>query len=146
MAADKLANVNKNLQAIIVYCVEKFPDKDNVKRIQKGYNPKTITEILPTSEFTAYSENKGKKLAFCLNTQKGGSKLIDMNTLMYVAIHELAHIASISIGHTPEFWQNFKFLLIQAEKINVYSPVDYKNTPGQYCGMTIRDNPYYDVK
>ena len=145
LAADKLANVNKSLQSIVTYCVENFPDDENVKRMEKGYNPKKIVEILPTSEFTAYSENKGEKLAFCLNTQKGGSKMIDMNTLTYVAIHELAHIASQSIGHTPEFWQNFKFLLTQAKKINVYNPTDYKNNNQEYCGMTIRDNPYYDV-
>ena len=145
LAADKLANVNKGLQAIVDHCTISFPDQENVQRIKKGYNPKKIMEILPTSEFTAYSENKGEKLAFCLNTQKGGSKMIDANTLMYVAIHELAHIATKEIGHTPTFWQNFKFLLIQAKAINVYNPVDYKNNPEEYCGMTIKDNPYYDV-
>ena len=46
-----------------------------------------ISETLPTSEFTAYSENKGEKLAFCITTTKKGSKLIDENTLTFVAIH-----------------------------------------------------------
>ena len=64
LAADRLANVNKGLQAIVAHCVENFPDEENVKRIKKGYNPQKIMEILPTSEFTAYSENKGEKLAF----------------------------------------------------------------------------------
>ena len=145
LAADRLANVNKSLQEIVAHCAENFPDDENVKRMKNGYNPKKIMEILPTSEFTAYSENKGEKLAFCLNTQKGGSKMIDMNTLTYVAIHELAHIATKEIGHTPNFWKNFKFLLTQAKKINVYNPIDYKNDPQEYCGMTINDNPYYDV-
>ena len=71
--------------------------------------------------------------------------MIDPNTLMYVAIHELAHIATKEIGHTPNFWRNFKFLLTQAKLINVYNPIDYKNEPQEYCGMTIKDNPYYDV-
>ena len=31
----------------------------------KKINPNKIVEILPNSEYTAYSENKGKKLAFC---------------------------------------------------------------------------------
>ena len=102
-------------------------------------------ETLPTSEYTAYSENKGEKLAFCLDTKKnGGGKLIDLNTLMYVAIHELAHIATESVGHTPEFWSNFKFLLNAAKDINVYEPIDYKNNPKEYCGMSITDNPYFD--
>ena len=114
-------------------------------RLKEGFNPKKIQETLPTSEFTAYSENKGEKLAFCLDKNKGGQGgLIDLNTLMFVAIHELAHVASVSIGHTEEFWTNFKFLLQAAEKINIYKPVDYKKNPKEYCGMSITDNPYYD--
>ena len=61
-------------------------------------------------------------------------------------MHELAHIATKSVGHTPEFWKNFKFLLIQAKKIDVYEPIDYKNNPQTYCDMKITDNPYFDVK
>ena len=106
---------------------EKYPDRENVNRLVKGYNPKTITETLPTSEYTAYSENKGEKIAFCLNTEKKqGSRLIDENTLMFVALHELSHVASKSIGHTDEFWNNFKFLIKEAEYINIYNPEDYK--------------------
>ena len=63
---------------------------------------------------------------------------------MFVALHELSHVASKSIGHTDEFWDNFKFILIEAEKIGVYKPIDYKNEKTEYCGMTINDNPYYD--
>ena len=145
-AADRLANVNKNLKSIIVYCEEKYPNDEITIRMKNGYNPRSIVETLPTSEYTAYSENKGEKLAFCLNTKKGDQgKLIDMNTLTYVAIHELAHIGTESIGHTPEFWKNFKFLLNVAKNINVYNPIDYKKNPKEYCGMDITDNPYYDA-
>ena len=106
---------------------------------------KKIYETLPTSEYTAYSENKGEKLAFCLNTEKNGDNLIDQNTLTFVAIHELSHIATKSVGHTDEFWQNFKFLLGESGKLNIINLVDYKKEPKRYCGMTISDNPYYDI-
>jgi hypothetical protein len=144
MAADRLANVNGNMKTLVNHCGNKYPERENMKRLASGYNPKQIYETLPTSVHTAYSENKGEKLAFCLDTEKNGGQLIDMNTLTFVAIHELAHIATQSIGHTDEFWSNFKFLLQEAAKINVYDPVDYKKEPRQYCGMTITDNPYYD--
>ena len=146
MAADHLANVTGNMKQLVDHCRETYPEKDNVKRLCAGFNPKKIYEILPTSEYTAYSENKGEKLAFCLETEKENGKgyLIDLNTLTYVAIHELSHIASKSVGHNDEFWDNFKFLLIEAEKINIYTPVDYKKKPVKYCGSTIHDNPYYD--
>ena len=146
MAADHLANVTNNMKKLVNYCNEKFPDQDNVKRLVKGFNPKKIYEILPTSEYTAYSENKGEKLAFCLDTEKDSKgRLIDINTLMYVALHELSHIATKSIGHTDEFWNNFKFLVTEAKAIDVYNPVDYKKEPARYCGMNITDNPYYDM-
>tara|TARA_B110000444_G_scaffold204458_2_gene197312 strand:- start:2784 stop:3377 length:594 start_codon:yes stop_codon:yes gene_type:complete len=145
MAADKLAHVNIKLNKLVKYLGEKYPTQENVKRLIKGYNPQKIYETLPTSEYTAYSENKGEKIAFCLDTEKySEGRLIDDNTLMYVALHELSHVASKSIGHNDEFWENFKFILIAAEKIGVYNPVDYKKEPARYCGMNITDNPYYD--
>jgi hypothetical protein len=52
---------------------------------------------------------------------------------------------TVSIGHKQEFWQNFKFLLENAKSSNIYNPIDYKNQPKEYCGMTISDNPYYDL-
>ena len=143
LAADRLANANRSMKKLVDHCKEKYPDKENVRRLVDGYNPKKIYETLPTSKYTAYSQNKGEKLAFCLDQEKNSGGLIDMNTLMFVAIHELSHIATESIGHTDEFWNNFKFLLEEAKEINIYSPIDYSKSPQKYCGMTITDNPYY---
>jgi hypothetical protein len=146
LAADRLAHVNNNLNKLVNHLSKKYPDKANVQRLINGYNPKKIYETLPTSEFTAYSENKGEKLAFCLNkTKEEGSKLIDINTLTFVAIHELSHVMTKSEGHKQVFWQNFKFLLEAAKEANIYQPVDYKKNPEPYCGMDITDNPYFDM-
>lgn len=145
LAADLLANTTQKLRKLVDYLGKTFPERPNCKRLVDNFDPQTVKEILPTSEYTAYSENKGEKLAFCTTTTKKGDKLIDPNTLMYVAIHELAHIATKSIGHTQEFWQNFKFLLQNAVKIKIYNPVDYKKKNKNYCGMKITDNPLFDV-
>ena len=145
LAADRLATINIKMNQLVAHVGEKYPKKENVKRLVTKYNPRKISETLPTSEYTAYSENKGEKLAFCLDTEKESKgRLIDINTLMYVALHELSHIATESIGHTGEFWNNFKFLIKEAKEIGVYNPVDYKKEPARYCGMNITDNPYYD--
>ena len=64
---------------------------------------------------------------------------------MYVALHEISHIATKSVGHTDEFWKNFKFFIEQAHILNIYKPIDYKKTPAKYCGMEITDNPYFDI-
>jgi len=144
LVADLLARVTVKLKKLVKHVSEKYPNRENVKRLVKGFNPKKINEILPTSKFTAYSENKGEKLAFCTTTTKQGPKLIDENTLTFVGIHEVSHIMTKSIGHKPEFWRNFKFLLQNAKQIGIYNPVDYKKNPQPYCGMDITDNPYYD--
>ncbi len=146
LAADLLAKVTKNCKDLVEYVNKKYPNDEDVKRLVERFNPTKISETLPTSEFTAYSENKGEKLAFCLNTTKEGNKLIDINTLTFVAIHELSHIMTKVEGHKQIFWQNFKFLLENAKEANIYIPVDYKNSPKKYCGMDITDNPYYDLK
>jgi hypothetical protein len=145
IAADKLARTTSNLKKLVEHAKEKFPDRSNVQRLVKGFNPSKVVETLPTSEYTAYSENKGEKLAFCLDEEKNKNNLIDDNTLMFVGIHEISHIATESVGHTDEFWKNFKFLLEEAVKIKIYAPEDYKKKPKKYCGMKITDNPYYDL-
>jgi len=144
-AADRLAMVNKKMTQIVQHLKENFPDRENVQRLIKGYNPKVLVETLPTSEYTAYSQNKGEKLAFCLSPEKQDDTLIDENTLTFVALHELSHIATKSVGHLDEFWQNFKFILTEAKKLNIYDMVDYKKNPVRYCGTNIKDNPYYDL-
>ena len=145
LAANLLASVSEKMKNMVAYMKEKHSDDSRVKRLVEGFNPQKISETLPTSELTAYSENKGEKIAFCLNTTKQGDKLIDISTLTFVALHELSHIMTESIGHKQEFWQNFKFLLENAKAANIYQPVDYKKKPKDYCGMKINDNPYYDL-
>jgi len=144
-AANLLAEVTQRMKNLVKYMKEKYPNNKDVKKLVDGFNPKSISETLPTSELPAYSENKGEKIAFCLNKTKNGNILIDLNTLTFVAIHELSHIMTTSIGHKQEFWQNFKFLLENAKKAGIYTPQDYKSSPQGYCGMTITDNPYYHL-
>jgi hypothetical protein len=145
LAANLLADVTQKMSDTVAFVKQKHPEDPRTIRLVEGYNPKKISETLPTSELTAFSENKGEKLAFCLNKSKNGSKLIDINTLTFVALHELSHIATESVGHGQEFWQNFKWVLQNAKEAGIYSPVDYKKYPEEYCGMKINDNPYYDL-
>jgi hypothetical protein len=143
-AADLLARVVQKCKELVEYMKKKYPKDKDVKRLVENFNPKRISETLPTSELTAYSENKGEKIAFCLNKTKNSGNLIDLNTLTFVAIHELSHLMTSSIGHKQEFWKNFKYLLQNAKDAGIYDPIDYKKNPENYCGMTITDNPYYD--
>mgnify|MGYP000312155023 CR=1 FL=1 len=71
----------------------------------------------------------------------GTNKLIDDNTITFVAIHELAHLMTKEIGHVPTFWDNMKYLLDVGIKLGVYDYVDYGDTPVKYCGTKITDTP-----
>ena len=144
-AVNLLAETTEKCTQLVKYMNDTLPDDKRVKRLVAKYNPKAFRETLPTSELTAYSENNGEKIALCLNTTKSGDTLIDLNTLLFVAIHELSHIMTESIGHKQDFWQNFKFMLENAKEANIYQPVDYKKSPKEYCGMTINDNPFFDL-
>ena len=61
--------------------------------------------------------------------------------MMFVAIHELAHLMTKSIGHTAEFWDNMRFLLKEGIKIGVYVKQDFNKSPVEYCGTQITDTP-----
>ena len=145
MVADLLARTTMKMKQLVAYLDKKYPERENVRRLVKNFRPEKVSETLPTSKYTAYSENKGQKIAFCTTTTKKGSELIDQNTIMFVALHELSHVMTVSIGHKKEFWNNFKFLIQEAKEINIYKPEDYKKNPRDYCGMTISDSPYFDL-
>jgi len=68
---------------------------------------------------SSYTINKSKiYLALC---DKNGDYYSD-NTLMHVLLHELAHVKSHDIGHTPLFHENFQKILEIAEKHGLYDP------------------------
>ena len=146
LAANLLADVTEKMKRIVEYLNQKHPEDPRTQRLVKGFNPKKINETLPTSKLTAYTENKGEKIAFCLNERKdNNSKLIDINTLTFVATHELSHIATEPIGHPHVFWQNFKWILQNANDAHIFDIIDYKKNPQPFCGTIINDNPYYDL-
>lgn len=143
--ANLLARVAQKSNQLIQNCLKKHPDNPNLQRLAERFDETRFAETLPTSTHPAFSENKGEKIAFCIYTEKGGRKVIDHNTLMFVALHELAHIMTLAEGHGQTFWANFKFLLTEAVEEKIYIPVDYKKTPVEYCSMTIQDNPLFDM-
>ena len=93
---------------------------------------------------TSYTIDKGSILSLCLRT--GSGDLHDFETLKFVFLHELTHIAANVYQHPDKFWKMFKVLLHEAEQAGLYSPIDYSRYPVKYCGkLDISYNPYYDV-
>lgn len=121
---------------------DNFPEfKDYIKQLHRNLNKDRtlIYENDPKSELTSFSVNKGEEIAFCLKSKKTGD-IHNTNLIMYVAIHEMAHIACPEIGHGELFKKIFKFLTEQAIEINIYSYDDYDSKPVEYCGMILSSN------
>ena len=143
-AANLLANTKQNCVKLVKFLSIKYPDNIAVKRLQMKYNPDNISESTKSSKYTSYSVNKGEKIVFCLRSRDENEELVDLNVLMFVALHELAHVMTKSIGHTKEFWDNFRFLLKESIKAGVYNKQDFRRNPVKYCGTDITDSPLYD--
>lgn len=114
---------------------------EDIKRLKKNYRPDNISESSPGNKYTSYSINKGEKIVFCIRSKDTSNKLVDINTMMFVAIHELAHLMTKSIGHTPEFWTNMKYLLKKGIDVGVYVKQDFSKNPVNYCGTKITNSP-----
>lgn len=153
-AADILAGINKKIQRFIKHMLSKYPenegmiDKSNktdkidanasadVKRLYENYNPENISEGTSEHGYTSYTINKGERIIVCIR-EKDTMKFSDENAVMYVVIHELTHMAITEIGHTPLFWDKFKWFLEEAVEIGIYKKVDYAKNPVNYCGIQL---------
>ena len=72
--------------------------------------------------------NKGYEIYICLDGD-------DVNSAMYVLIHELAHMSVPEYDHTTNFWENFKKLKDLCISAGLYTAAGERG----YCGDTIRD-------
>jgi hypothetical protein len=134
-AADMLASINQDIVRLIKHLRIKYPDWEVTQMLYKNYDPDAISEGSPDSGYTSYAVNKGEKLVICIrNTDMS---FVEKNVVLYPAIHEVTHIGTHEIGHTPLFWSNFKVILQEAIDIGVYTKVDFKNNPTDYCSIKI---------
>lgn len=138
-AANKLSFINNKVLLLINHLDE---SKESVIRLKNNYKPESLSENKKDSIHTSYSLNKGEKISLCLREKSNDILFEDDNTIIFVVIHELAHLMSESIGHTKEFWDNMKYLLEEARKLGIYKVIDYKKENVEYCGMYIKSTPY----
>ena len=144
-AADVLARLRQKLTTTCEYMERKYTSGHkryvDVSRMCRRFNGENIMESSDNNNYTSYSVNKGEEIVFCIRSRDGRDALEDENMLTFVALHELAHIMTISVGHTEEFWNNFKFILTDAIEINIYQEIDFKHSPRSYCGTMITNSP-----
>jgi predicted metal-dependent hydrolase len=138
-AADLIAKIRQRLVLLVDHLAKVYGSGDaRVAMLKKNFQPERLKEGVDTPGYTSYSINKGEQIVLCLRTN---DKLVDINTMMFVVLHELAHLSTESIGHTDEFWNNFRWILEEAINIGIYVKQDFKKENVEYCGMTITSSP-----
>lgn len=162
-AAELMDRLNEKAQLIIKHLESTFiknggvnikPEyKDRVitgiKNLKKNFDPNNLIENLPDTfdKDTSYVIDKGEVFAICLRDVKNNNSLsIDMNEMVFVLVHEMSHLFTISYGHEFEFWANFRFILNEAVKLGLHVPINYKMQKKPYCGNNITYSPLYDYE
>jgi hypothetical protein len=143
--ADRLSRVREKLMRLRTHLDTSHKDKPFVANIIKNFDCTSdrFTESTPEAQYTSYTVNKGDKIHMCLRQRDEKEQLVNENIITFVALHEMAHCGTTSIGHTPDFWNHFAWLLKQAEAMKIYEYTDFSAHPVEYCGIHITDSPTY---
>lgn len=145
-SADTLAEINNRVKKLVEYLYNKYKDDKSkshfIIKLKENYNSSILSEAAIDKRYTTYTIDK-KDMHICLRTRDDHEKLYDINLLMYVVLHELAHLCNYSPsgipiqGHGIEFKHIFRLLVQEAINIGIYRYEDYVKKPRNYCGMVI---------
>ncbi len=140
-AANRLAELELRLRSFLDAADRLAPGDARIDNIRTRWNG-TLAET-PGGKEIAYSIGKDS-VYVCI--RDAGGRLDDVNTCMFVLIHELAHLATDAWGHPAVFWKNMKFLLEIAERVGAYAYQDFDNVVVTYCGRVLGGSPLACVK
>lgn len=125
---------------LIVFLVNRIY-KNSIDRFEKFYDPKLdtlkeriapvipeIQNIVLNGSNKSFTINK-REVFLCLKDKNG--RYYDDNMLIYVLLHELAHVLCDEIGHTDKFKEIFRTLLKRATLGGIYDPT--KQPVDNYC-------------
>lgn len=119
-AADLLAEINRRLNVLV--------------RDDPELSVRYDSSILRESTTEAYTLGKGHKIYLDLNPEDDPSdNFYPIDLLMFVMIHELAHIYNPNDSHNATFQNHNNRLLERAQSLGIYSPIHGTFT---YSGQT----------
>ncbi len=137
--ADYLATISEKVDNLITYMVaNNLPDKEIAKRLENRWGSCKFRETSSHEAAAAYTINKGDEMRLCVRDKNG---LENINTSMFVVLHELGHLMSVTYGHNEEFRNNFSYIVHLASGLGYYKPEDFENKPVSYCGTEINTTP-----
>ena len=137
--AEILANIESKISQLISFLKLKHKDHPGVRRLSAS--SLNLEEIRPKYEgHVAYNVNKGETIGVCVTKGKGtvGGELEDINKIIFVVLHELAHTMTKEYKHNEIFWDNFGFLIKVAKELDLYTDTATHDT---MCGETLGGFP-----
>jgi hypothetical protein len=156
-SANTLGEINNRIIKLIDHLDTKYANDENknyfIKKFKENYNPNVLSEAAIDNRYTTYTVDK-QDMHICLRTRDDKEKIYDINLLMYVILHELAHLCNYNEtghpiqGHGDEFKNIFKLLVVESILLNIYTYVDYTSQPEEYCGIIISSTilPNYEYE
>jgi len=103
-------------------------EKTNNEKFSILVNPIPLTALKMMYGTVGYNVNKGADITICIDG--------DVNEIMHVLIHELAHSTVPEWTHSENFWNNFMELRGMCESIGIYNRLPDKT---KFCGQYIQD-------
>ena len=138
IAVEQLVKIDDFLLKLNKLLVKEHPDHILIQKKLK--KPIILKELPDRSDHIAYTINK-TNLYICLR-DKSGEFEDQYNRVYFVAMHELAHIITKSIGHTEEYWTNYRLVLKTAIDNGLYEYKNYFEEPVEFCNKKITSTPY----
>jgi len=141
-AAKYLSDLNDKIDAIVIYMKKhNAPDAITAGRLYDRWTVCKLRETASSDSSVAFTINKGREIRICI---RSGDTFEDPNTSLFVILHELAHVMSVTYGHNEEFYKNFTFITTLASRLGLYKPENFSLEPKNYCGISISSTPLYN--
>ena len=138
IAVEKLVKIDNFLLKLNKLLVEEHPDHILIQKKLK--KPIILKELPDKSKHIAYIVNKNN-MYICLR-DKSGKFEEQYNRVYFVVMHELAHVITKSVGHTDEYWNNYRLILKTAIDNGLYEYKNYYEEPVEFCNKKITSTPY----
>lgn len=155
-AANMLARLKSNIHGITNYMHIKLTDpkfanqprykefKPYILQLKDKIQHVIVKESASNTVYTSYTVNKGEQIIFCIRSKTistilNSNDMHNLNLIMYVALHEISHVACPEYHHTPLFKKIFRFICEEAIEMGIYNKIAFDVSPEEYCGMQIND-------
>lgn len=141
--ARRLGHLAQKADKLVLYMYNNhLPDVNVATRLAERWkrireNPEGLRETAFGETTAAYTVNKGEQLRICVRNNNSDNMFENENDMMFVFLHEAAHLMSKSYGHNLEFKKNFAYITKIAVELGLYKYVDYTKEPTSYCNVDI---------